>query len=131
MSDEHPAEGTPPPVERTSPAAAEGDLIGTAPYASGPEPSPSRFRRWSANASVRTGTVAVVAGLVGGLVGGGVVAAFSDDGHVRPVRFEREMPRGGPGFRMPPYYRRPFGRRMPPRQGRPQTPPAPTPSPTT
>jgi hypothetical protein len=144
---EHPAEGTPPSGERTgpqpdertgppSPPPAEGDVIGTAPSAGGPygpyapvgERPPSRFRRWSANGSVRMGAVAVVGGLVGGLVGGGIVAAFSDDGHdhVQPVRFERGMPPGAPGFRGPRYWM--------PRDPRNQpyelpAPPAPTPSP--
>jgi hypothetical protein len=133
---EHPAEGTPPPGERTSPAhpaPAEGDVIGTAPHGPAPARPPSRFRHWSANASVRMGAVAVVAGLIGGLVGGGIVAAFSDDGHdrVKPMRFERGGPRGGPGFRVPPYYWGPYGRMVPPRQVQPTTPPttAPTPSP--
>lgn len=131
---EHPAEGsTPPgePVHPASPAPAEGDVIGTAPHASAAERPPSRFRRWSANASVRMGAVAIVAGLVGGLVGGGIVAAFSDDGHdrVQPMRFERGMPRGGPGFRVPPYYGGPYGRWMPRQQGQPAIPPTPAPSP--
>jgi hypothetical protein len=60
-----------------------------------------------------------VAGLVGGLVGGGIVAAFSDDGgHERsgPVRFERQMPGGAPGFRGPRYWGElPNGRGFPDR----------------
>jgi hypothetical protein len=132
---EHPADGAPPPGEQTSqppPATGEGDVIGTAPHASAPERPPSRYRRWSANAGVRMGAVAIVAGLVGGLVGGGIVAAFSGDGHdrVQPVRFERGMPRGGPGFGGPRYL---IPRGQWQRRDRPQTPPTPpapvTPSP--
>jgi hypothetical protein len=146
---ERPAEGTPPPGERGTPPSeartapppppsGEGDVIGTAPAAAGPytpagERPPSRFRRWSANASVRTGAVALVAGLVGGLAGGGIVAAFSGDDHdhVRPVRVERGMPRGGPGFHGPrhwgpggPQFRQFRQPAQPPQ-------PAPTPSPRT
>jgi hypothetical protein len=129
---EQPAEGTPPPAERTSPPTAEGDVIGTAPHAPAGERPPSRFRRWSANASARMGAVAIVAGLVGGLVGGGIVAAFSDDGghdHVYPMRFERGMPRGGPDFRGPGYWmpRGYWGPQNPPNQQPAQ--PAPTPTP--
>jgi hypothetical protein len=66
--------------------------------------------------------------LVGGLAGGGIVAAFSDDGHdhARPVRFERDMPRGFPGFRGP-HHRAPRGPAHAPYREPPQ--PAPTPTP--
>jgi hypothetical protein len=83
------------------------------------------------------GVVAIVAGLIGGLVGGGVVAAFSDDGHDRPgpARFERGVPPGFRGY----YGRRPNGRWAPPNRrnmpwpGRPGASgrPAPEPSPKT
>ena len=75
-----------------------------------------------------------MAGLVGGLVGGGIVAAFSDDGgHDRsgPVRFQRQVPGGAPGFRGPRYWGQvPNGRgfqnrRLP--QQQPTAPAAPTP----
>jgi hypothetical protein len=95
-----------------------------------------RARRWSASGPVRLGAVALVAGLVGGLVGGGIVAAFSDDGgHDRygPVRFERNMPRGGPGFGGPRYWGRPPDGRLNPREmpqpGQPGVPAQPTPIP--
>jgi hypothetical protein len=79
------------------------------------------------------GALAIVAGLVGGLVGGGIVAAFSGDGHDRavPVRFER----GAPGFRAPRYWEQPnrvpqFRRGIPqPAQPAPPT-SAPAPQPT-
>lgn len=123
-------EGAPPP-----PPPPPG---GTATYAAPAPAGPGRFRRWSANAGVRMGTVAVVAGLVGGLVGGGIVAAFSDHGHDRksPVFFQRDM-RGAPGFRAPgfrgqqpnriPQFRR--GIPQPNQPVQPATPVPPTPSP--
>jgi hypothetical protein len=96
-----------------------------------------RVRRWSGNGSVRMGAVTLVAGLIGGLVGGGIVAAFNGGGHDErtvPVRVERGMP-GGPGFRGPRYYyeQPPYGwmgpnRPVYPRPAVPPT-PAPTPSP--
>jgi hypothetical protein len=126
---ERPAEAAP----HATPPPAEGDVIGTAPPAGGPPApaGPSRFRRWSGNASVRTGAVALVAGLVGGLAGGGIVAAFSDDGHdhAQPVRFERGMPPGFPEFRGPRYWA-PRGPGNAPYPRPPQAPQqAPTPSP--
>jgi hypothetical protein len=152
--EEHPAEGTTPergeeappaPAAEQPPAAAahphEGATpppAGTTPYATAaPAPAaPGRFRRWSANAGLRMGAVAVVAGLVGGLVGGGIVAAFSDDGHDRsgPVRLMPGMQRGGPNFRVPRYYgqqpnRMPQFRRGVPQPGQPATPAPPAPSP--
>ena len=145
---EHPAEGAPPPAPGTQPPAAstqpsapgtqppapEGDVIGTAPPAYAGERPPSRWRRWSANAGVRMEAVAIVAGLIGGLVGGGIVAAFDDDGgdHVMPMRVERGVPYGGPGFRGPRYwmpYGGPPGRQNPPNRQPAQ--PVPTPSPKT
>jgi hypothetical protein len=84
------------------------------------------------------GALAIVAGLVGGLVGGGIVAAFNDDGHDRkgPVFFQRGMQRGGPGFRVPRYQgqqpnRMPQFRRGIPQPNQPAQPATPTPSPTT
>ena len=124
---EHPSQRPP----ESPPGGSPPEVIGTAPPAGGP-PTPSRFRRWSANATVRTGAVALAAGLAGGLAGGGIVAAFSDDDghdHARPVRFEREAPRGFPGFRGP-RYRVPRGPENAPPYRRPAQ-PAPTPSPRT
>ena len=128
----HSHEGAPPPPPPPG---------GTAPYATPAPAGPGRFRRWSANAGVRMGALAIVAGLVGGLVGGGIVAAFNGDGHDHegPVLFQREM-RGAPGFRAPGYWgqqpnRVPqFGRGLPqPNQPdqpvQPPTPVPPTPSP--
>lgn len=132
---EHPSQQPPERPPGGAPPPADGDVIGTAPPADGPpaparERGPSRFRRWSANASARTGAVALVAGLVGGLAGGGVVAAFSDDGHDQgqKVRFERGMPRGFPEFRGPRHWA-PRGPGNAPYQQPPQ--PVPTPSPRT
>ena len=126
----HPHEGAPPPPPG-----------GTAPSATPAPAEPGRFRRWSANAGVRMGAVAIVAGLVGGLVGGGIVAAFSDDGHdhTGPVFFQRGMQRGAPGFLVPRYRGRQPDRVPQFRRGIPQpnqpvqpaTPVPPTPSPKT
>ena len=82
-----------------------GGPIEGGPGTAGRTGRPDRFRRWSASAPVRMGALALVAGLVGGLVGGGVVAAFNDDGHdgIQKVRFERGVPRGGPGWGRPRY----------------------------
>jgi hypothetical protein len=154
--EEHPAEGTTPRGPGDIPAAGEAPPApaqpaahphegapppppgGTAPYATPAPAQPGRFRRWSANAGVRMGAVAVVAGLVGGLVGGGIVAAFDDDGHDHgPVVFQRKMMRGGPNFRAPrnwgqqpgrvPQFRR--GIPQPNQPVQPATPVPPTPSP--
>lgn len=102
---EHPSEGAAAPSGPTGPA---GDAF---PPAEGPPPPPKprdgRFRRWSSGAPARMGAVALAAGLIGGLVGGGIVALFSGDGHddrSMPVRFERGMPRGGQGFGGPRFY---------------------------
>jgi hypothetical protein len=136
---EEPAEGAvpasheasePPPAAR--PAASEGPPPRAETLDYGAPPRDSRFRRWSAHGSVRVGAVAIVAGLVGGLVGGGIVAAFSDGGgHDRsgPVRFKREMPGGAPGFRGPRYWGQlPNGRGFPdPRLPQPTMPGTPTP----
>ncbi|GAB2862590.1 hypothetical protein GCM10027176_75620 [Actinoallomurus bryophytorum] len=153
--EEHPAEGTPrgpdeTPAGEAPPAAGppaahahEGAPPppppgGTTPYATAAPAQPGRFRRWSAHAGVRMGAVAVVAGLVGGLVGGGIVAAFSDGGHDHsgPAVFQRQM-RGAPGFRAPGYWGQQPNRMPQFRRGMPQpnqpvqpaTPVPPTPSP--
>lgn len=100
----------------------------------GPPPREGRVRRWARNGSVRMGAVTLVAGLVGGLVGGGIVAAFSDDGHDGggPVRFDRRLPRGGPEFGRR-YWGPPGGgfqgRRFPQQPPPQQPPPTPVPSP--
>jgi hypothetical protein len=123
------------PGDRSATHAYEGaaphpqaETLSTAAPAGG-----GRFRRWSANGTVRMGAVTLIAGLVGGLVGGGIVAAFSDDGHDRavPVRLERPAPWGGftgPRYRGQP----PNGRRIMPDQPAPippGTPVQPTPTP--
>lgn len=128
----HEASEPPPADPAPRPAASEGPPPHAETLNYGAPPRDSRYRRWAANGSVRVGAVAIVAGLVGGLVGGGIVAAFSDGGgHDRsgPVRFQREMPGGGPGFRGPRYWGQfPNGRGFPDR-GLPQptTPGTPTP----
>jgi hypothetical protein len=102
-----------------------------------PAPRPSRWRRWSSNGSVRAGGLTLVAGLVGGLVGGGVVA-LADHGHddrTGPVRISRGA--DGPGFRGPGRWYPPYGgyapnRRipLPNRPDLPNQPPTPAPTPT-
>jgi hypothetical protein len=131
----HPHEGAPPPPP---PPGGTAPYATTAPAPPAPAP-PGRFSRWSANAGVRMGAVAIVAGLVGGLVGGGIVAAFNGDGHDHavPVRFAPGMQRGGPGFGAPGYWgqqpnRVPQFRRgipQPNQPVQPATPVPPTPSP--
>jgi hypothetical protein len=112
-----------PPREPRPPAAAAGpgDAThaneGAAPPPRVEQPAqavpagPGRARRWSGSGTVRMAAVTLAAGLVGGLVGGGIVAAFDhDDGPDRTVhmRFQPGM-RGdvGPGFRGPRYWGRP------------------------
>jgi hypothetical protein len=157
--DEHPPAGGAVPASRGSgeaePPAAEADPA-TRPAASESPPPHAetldqgapprgggwsgRARRWSGSGAVRLGAVAIAAGLVGGLVGGGIVAAFSDDDgpdRAVPMRFERHMQRGGPGWGGPRYWggQPPYGWMDPrgvPQPGRPGVPvqPAPVPSPT-
>jgi hypothetical protein len=137
------APGERPPASAESPAAdgEQAEFLESGrtppPYSEGP-PRPSRWRRWSSNGTVRAGGLTLVAGLVGGLVGGGIVAAFDDDhGDERsgPVRFDRSM-HGVPGFRAPHGWAPPDGggfgphHRMPMRDwpGAPVPTPTPTPS---
>jgi hypothetical protein len=146
--DEHPpAEGARPSAETpaaaepaTRPAASEGPPPPAETITRGSSARGDRFRRWSRNGAVRLGATAIVAGLIGGLVGGGIVAAFSDDGgHDRyggPVMFQRNMPGGPPGFRAPRYWGQPpygrsgpNGRRLPQQQPTPPAQPTPVPSP--
>jgi hypothetical protein len=142
-NDEHesgaPREGTPPAEPGAAPnpghsaAAPEGGP--TVPVRSGadvpPPRGPGRVRRWSASPPARMGAITLVAGLIGGLVGGGIVAAFSDNGGghgVRPTRVERMIPYGGPGFG-PRYWGPPPGDGWgyPKRPGMPTAPPMPSP----
>ncbi|WP_329239313.1 hypothetical protein OG417_37410 [Actinoallomurus sp. NBC_01490] len=130
-----PGPGAPPPQ-----GGAQTDFLESGrtapPYVEGaaPPPGPGRWRRWSSNGSVRAGALTLVAGLVGGLVGGGIVAAFDDDhGHDRSVQV-----RFGPGGIMgrgyghaPRDWAPPNGwgpNRRVPQPGQPAT-PAPVPSP--
>jgi hypothetical protein len=103
------------PGEGAAPAAASHPAAGEAGArpAESPPPaaaSPGRFRRWSAGRPLQFVVVGLLAGLAGGLVGGGVVAAFGDDGHRhgRYVRIERGGPWGGDRFR-PRYWGPPPG----------------------
>ncbi|MDN3352349.1 hypothetical protein [Actinomadura sp. DC4] len=131
--------GTPEPTpatRETTPPQRETIEHGAPPRE---DRGPGRFRRLSASGTARVGAVAIAAGLIGGLVGGGVVALFDHDGgHDRsgPVRFQRGFPQGAPGFRGGPYSQfrqgqqgRP-GRGLPPQQLNPPTMPTPAPSPT-
>jgi hypothetical protein len=148
--DEHPpAEGAVPvsresgeppadPAARPAPPVSGGPPPRGETLEYGAAPRESRFRRWSGNGAVRAGALAIVAGLVGGLVGGGIVAAFDGgDGHddrSGPVRIQRQLPGGAPGFRGPRYWGQqgPNGRGFPNRRiPQPATPATPTPSPKT
>jgi hypothetical protein len=129
------------PGDRSATHAYEGaaphpqaETLSTAAAPAGGGRWSGRFRRWSADGTVRMGAVTLIAGLVGGLVGGGIVAAFSDDGHDRavPARFERGVQRDGPpGFYGPRYRGQPpNGRWMPNRVPQPNPPATPAPTPT-
>ncbi|MFB9833517.1 hypothetical protein [Actinoallomurus acaciae] len=130
-----PAPGAPPPQGGAQTEFLESGRT-PPPYAEGPPNGPSRWRRWSSNGSVRAGALTLVAGLIGGLVGGGIVAAFNHDhGPDRPSQVRRfgpgEMGRGfGPGMRgwAPPNGGWGQNHRMP-QPNQPGT-PAPAPSPT-
>jgi hypothetical protein len=93
---------------------------------------PGRMRRWATSGAGQIGIAALVAGVIGGLIGGGIVAAFTHDDHDGPrqVRIERAVPFGGngPGMRQR-YWGRPPGNGWirPDRPGMPTTPPTPTP----
>lgn len=130
-----PGPGAPPPQ-----GGAQAEFLESGrtppPYVEGaaPPPSgPSRWRRWSSNGSVRAGALTLVAGLIGGLVGGGIVAAFNHDhGPDRLVQVRRfgpgEMGRGfgqGPRDWAPPNGGWGQNRRVP----QPNQPGAPVPSP--
>ncbi|MGI5230723.1 hypothetical protein [Actinoallomurus sp. CA-142502] len=74
-----PGPGAPPPHGGAQAEFLESGRTAP-PYVEGAAPPrESRWHRWSSNGTARAGALTLVAGLIGGLVGGGIVAAFNDD----------------------------------------------------
>lgn len=141
----NPAAGAPPdepaaggalPPDQPRPATEHRQAL---PPPSGPPAGPSspgRFRRWSGRRPVQLVAVGLLTGLIGGVAGGAIVAAFDDDGggqkaYVRPngtlgrgYGFRAPYPGLPPGGRWAP----PRIHRMPMRPSYPSSTPAPLPS---